>query len=123
MKLLLTYNFMYTISATPLFKTSLQRLKHFLTIKFSVDKATATIKLIKSKITSNLITQPCIAPISPRLLELGITHYRQYVIDEHNIVFYQINEKNKTVLLLAVMDSRQDIQKLLYELTILAQVD
>ena len=114
---------MYKLSATPLFKLSLQRLKHFLIIKFNSNKATATLKLIKNKIECNLNSQPYIAPVSPRLLELGITDYRQYIIDEHNIVFYQVNEATKTVLLLAVMDSRQDIQKLLYELTILVQVN
>lgn len=63
----------------------------------------------------NLPNNPYIAPISDRLIDLGIKDYRQGLIDEHNIVFYRVDEENKQIMLLTVMDSRQNIQKLLSE--------
>ena len=78
-----------------------------------------TKQLIKQHISEKLSENPYVAPISNRLVELGLSDYRQYIVDKHNLVFYKINEDRKEVVLLAAMDSRQSIQKLLYELTLL----
>lgn len=110
---------MYQIVATPVFKSSLKRFRYFLENKYSLKFASKTIKDIKKRINENLSHNPEIAPISNRLVDLGITKYRQYKVDQHNLVFYRIDEEEKTVILLAVIDSRQSIQKLLFELTVL----
>lgn len=110
----------YKIVASPIFKISLQRLVYFLAHKHSNKRAQLIKKNIRQKIEQDLIKNPKIAPISNRLIELGISQYRQYSLDEHNILFYQLDELNHTINLLAVIDSRQDIQKLLYEITLLA---
>ncbi len=109
----------YKIVATTVFKSSLQRFRYFLENKYSKKLATDTIKRIKKRIHQNLSKNPEIAPISQRLVEMGITQYRQYTIDEHNLVFYRVDEGNKTVVLLAVMDSRQSVPKMLYEVVVL----
>lgn len=111
---------MYTIVASPTFKLCLKRLIHFLDIKYSTKYARDTKQKIKESILKNLLNNPHIAPISERLIDLGIKEYRQYVINDKNIVFYRIDEENKMIILLAVMDSRQSIQKLLSEALLLS---
>jgi toxin ParE1/3/4 len=109
---------MYSIEASPAFKLSLERLMSFLERKYSAELAKTTKKQIKSNIKSTLVQQPFLAPVSPRLLDMGIEVYRLLIIDNHNLVFYKVHEESKTVSLLAVMDSRQSIENLLYEIMI-----
>lgn len=111
---------MYEVVATPAFKLCLDRLICFLETKYSPRKAQAIKSKIKKKLATNLPENPHIAPISNRLIELGIKDFRQYPVDEHNMVFYRINEDKKQLVLLAVMDSRQNIQKLLLEVMLLS---
>jgi toxin ParE1/3/4 len=111
---------MYSIEASPAFKITLNRLLAFLERKYSVELAKHTKTSIKSKVKTTLSHQPLSAPISPRLLELGIAEYRQLVIDDHNIVFYKVDKALKIVTLLAVMDARQSIEKLLFEVMLMA---
>ena len=111
---------MYEIVVSPTFKLCLNRLIQFLEVKYSVEKAHQTKVLLKQSISTQLCKDPYIAPVSGRLIELGITDYRKELIDKHNVVFYRINEKNKQVILLAVMDTRQSIQKLLHEVMLLS---
>ena len=111
---------MYEVVATPAFKLCLDRLICFLKTKYSPRKAQAIKSKIKKKLTINLSENPHIAPISNRLIELGIKDFRQYPVDEHNMVFYRINEDKKQIVLLAVMDGRQNIQKLLLEVMLLS---
>ncbi len=109
---------MYKVVASPAFKASLKRFTYFLENKHSKKLAADTVKTIRQKIEQNLAQNPEIAPVSERLVELGINRYRQYRIDEHSLVFYILDEKEKTVLLLAVMDSRQSVEKLLFEVMV-----
>ena len=111
---------MYKIVASPTFKICLKRLIHFLTTKYSSTLALETKQVIKKSVLENLPINPYIAPISDRLIDLGIKDYHQYLIDEHNIVFYRIDEANKRVILLLVMDSRQNIQKLLSDVMLIS---
>jgi len=111
---------MYKIVASPSFKLCLKRLVHFLSMKYSSNLALETKQKIKRAVLKYLPDNPHIAPISDRLIDLGIKDYRQYLIDEHNIVFYRIDEPNKRVILLLVMDSRQKIQKLLSDIILLS---
>ncbi|WP_196140658.1 hypothetical protein [Aliikangiella sp. G2MR2-5] len=109
----------YQITASPVFKLSLQRLCFFLEKKHSKKLADKTRQSIRSSIETKLTTSPLSVPISERLIELGITRYRQLMVDKHNLIFFAVDEENRTVMLLAVMDSRQSIQKLLYEVNLL----
>ena len=111
---------MYKIVTSPIFKICLDRLVHFLEHKHSITKASETKQIIKKSILDNLSENPEIAPISQRLVKLGIKDYRQYMLDKHNIVFYRIDKANKKIILLAVMDSRQNIQKLLSEVMLIS---
>jgi len=111
---------MYEIVATPAFKLCLDRLMHFLETKYSSQKAQNTKLPIKNVLAENLSQNPHIAPISDRLIDIGVKDYRQHPVDEHNMVFYRINEYKKRVVLLAVMDSRQNIQKLLLDVLLLS---
>ena len=111
---------MYEVVATPTFKLCLDRLIHFLETKYSPQKARKTKSYIKKVLAENLSLNPHIAPVSGRLMDIGIRDYRQYPVDEHNMVFYRINEDKKQVVLIAVMDSRQSIQKLLLEVLLLS---
>ena len=111
---------MYEVVATPIFKLCLDRLIHFLTTKYSAQNAQKTKSFIKKTLAKNLSVNSHIAPISGRLIDLGIKDYRQYTVDEHNIVFYRINEDKKQVVLIAVMDNRQSIQKLLQDVMLLS---
>lgn len=109
----------YTLVASPLFKLSQQRLAAFLTEKYSSALAQNTMASIKQRIKQDLTSHPTLAPISERLLALGIADYRQWQIDQHNLLFYQLDEQKQRIELLLLMDSRQNLQKLLFELMLL----
>lgn len=109
----------YLIQATPVFKITLQRLSAFLTKKYNAQKANAVIVAIKLQINQILSDNPHSAPVSERLAELGIADYRQLLVDQHNLVFFRVDEDSKLIVLLAIMDSRQSIEKLLFETNIL----
>ncbi len=111
---------MYEVVATPAFKLCLDRLIYFLETKYSPKKALKTKSHIKKVLAENLSQNPHIAPVSNRLIDIGIRDYRQYPVGEHNMVFYRINEDKKQVVLVAVMDSRQSIQKLLLDILLLS---
>ena len=111
---------MYKIVATPTFKLCLDRLIYFLETKYSPKKAQQTKAYIRKVLAEDLSQNPHIAQVSNRLIDIGIRDYRQYPVDEHNIVFYRINEDKKRVVLIAVMDSRQSIQKLLLDVLLLS---
>ena len=111
---------MYEILASPFFKITLKRLIDFITAKHSKALAEETRQFIKKAILDNLPTNPYFAPVGSRLIDLGIKEYRQYQIDQHNTVFYRVYEAHKVFVLLAVMDRRQSIQKLLSEVLLLA---
>jgi toxin ParE1/3/4 len=110
---------MYTVIASDVFKHSLNRLYSFLSKKYGEDVAREQKKALQSNINSKLCANPHIAPVSDRLLSLGMPEYRQWCTDEHNILYFKINEKTNQIELLAVMDSRQSTQKLLFEIMLL----
>lgn len=110
---------MHTIVASQTFKSSVQRFRAFLSYKYGDEFAEQQVLLVRHNIAHHLAGNPDIAPISSRLLEIGITEYRQWLIDKHNLVFYKVEQGSKEVHLLALMDSRQNIQKLLFELMLL----
>jgi len=110
---------MYKIVASPTFKLCLNRLVYFLTKKYSSKCALDTKQHIRKAI-GYLADNPYLAPVSERLIDLGIKEYHQYLVDENNIVFYHVDEDKHQVILLAVMDSRQSIQKLLSEVMLLS---
>lgn len=106
---------MYEIVVSPAFKVCLDRLFSFLERKYSYEKARETKEKIRIAIEDKLGNNPQLAPVSSRLIDLGIGEFHQFVIDDHNLVFYRVDESNKQIRLLAVMDARQSIQKLLSE--------
>ena len=110
---------MYTVVASEVFKHSLNRLYAFLSKKYGEDVARKNKKALRNNIRRKLRANPHIAPVSDRLLALGMAEYHQWCIDEHNILYFKINEQNKQIELLAVMDARQSIQKLLFEIMLL----
>ena len=110
---------MYTLVASDVFKHSLSRLRAFLSKKNDEEFAGKQIASLRNKLERKLCANPYIAPVSDRLLSLGMSEYRQWCVDEHNILYFKINEENKQIELLAIMDARQSIQKLLFEITLL----
>ena len=108
----------YVILATPIFKFTLRRLSAFLTRKYGDKKAREVRLLIRKTVNRELSTNPQKAPVSNRLLDIGLSDHREYRVDDHNLVFFRIDDELNTVILLAVMDARQEISKLLYEANI-----
>jgi toxin ParE1/3/4 len=109
----------YTVVASAVFKHSLSRFIAFLSKKYGEEFALAQKKSLRENIEKTLCSTPYIAPISDRLLSLGISEYRQWSLDKHNIIYFKINEEKQQIELLAIMDSRQSIQKLLYDVMLL----
>lgn len=109
----------YEIVATSVFKLTLARFSAFLTRKYSKKLSSETRIMVKAYLKEKLTTNPYLAPPSERLLDLGIKNYRQLTIDSHNLVFYQVDESSRKIILLAIMDSRQDVKKLLHEVNLL----
>lgn len=110
---------MYTAVASNVFKHSISRLRAFLSKKYDDEFAGNQIESIRNDIQNKLCTNPYIAPVSERLLALGMSEYRQWCVDEHNILYFRIREESSQIELLAVMDARQNIQKLLFEIMVL----
>lgn len=110
----------YQLVATPVFKQSLKRLRQFLASHQGGDFAASNQCALQEKIARILPTQPRLAPVSERLAALGVVGYRQWFVDGHNVIFYRLDEAGERIILLLVMDSRQDIQTLLYDLLVLA---
>ena len=104
---------------TTVFKLCLKKLDALLTRKFNQNVASDAKQAIKSKVKSQFSGNPYSAPHSDRLLELGLTEYRQPLVDSHNVVFYRVDESTKTIFLLLVIDSRQYLKKLLFEVNVL----
>ena len=111
---------MYKVIASDIFKSSVQRFRSFLAYKYGDEFAQQQITLVKQTIQEILPDNSEIAPISSRLLEIGVSDYRQWLIDKHNLIFYKIDKKNNEVHLLALIDSRQNIQKLLFEVMLIS---
>jgi len=110
----------YKIVTTKVFIQSLARLSSFLTRKYSNQFSKKQINIIKQAIADKLVETPFIAPPSERLLDLGVYQCRQWSIDNHNLLFYRVDEVNEQIILLAIIDSRQNIEKLLYEIVLLS---
>lgn len=110
----------YRIIASPVSRLSVQRLKGFLSHHYSTELAEKTLHEVQQKVGQALSKHPHIAPVSERLLELGVQHYRQWHIDQHNIVFYRLDGSRKVVELLLIMDARQSLRKLLFEVNLLS---
>lgn len=109
----------YRVVASPLFKLSLQRFRAFLARSNSSQFALNTTLIIKHRIEQEPPENPELAPVSERLFDLGLTEYRQWALDEHNVVFYKVHSTQCRIELLLIMDSRQSVRKLLFELNLL----
>ncbi|WP_194756323.1 hypothetical protein [Aliidiomarina indica] len=109
----------YSIVASPVFRVSLVRFRSFIEHNYSAALAEGVVTKIKTKIKQQLSANPSIAPISERLLNLGIADYRQWCVDDFNLVFYRVDEVNHQVELLALISAKQSIRKLLFEVNLL----
>lgn len=109
----------YSLTFSPVFKITLQRLCRFLERKFSPELSESTRKSIKKALTKKLPDNPFCGPVSNRLLDLGVGGYRQLNVDEHNIVIYRVDEEAKVISILLVFDARQSLQKLLLDVNLL----
>ena len=107
----------YEIIATPVFKLTLRKLCSFLSSKYGSDTASQVRETIKQRVIS-LAENPRSAPVSDRLEALGLTDYRQLLVDSHNLIYYRVDEGTKKVILVVAMDSRQSLEQLLFEVTI-----
>lgn len=92
----------------------------FLNRKHGAALVMQTRDLIKLRVTE-LSSNPYAGPVSDRLAALGFTQYRQLLIDQHNLVCYRVDEAAHKIVLVLVMDSRQSIEQLLYETTIILE--
>ena len=68
---------MYTPVASNVFKHSVGRLRAFLSKKYDDKLAGKQIESLRNDIEGKLCTNPYIAPVSERLLALGMPEYRQ----------------------------------------------
>lgn len=107
----------YEIIATHVFKQTLRKLCSFLSSKYGSDTASQARATIKQRVML-LSENPHSAPVSDRLEALGLTDYRQLLVDSHNLIYYRVDESSKKVILVAAMDSRQSLEQLLFEVTI-----
>jgi len=108
---------LYEIVATPVFKITLRKLCNFLSMKYGAEIASQTRQTIRQRV-SLLPENPNLGLVSDRLEALGFSDYRQLSIDTHNIVYYRVNTVLDKIILVGVIDPRQSIEKLLYEVTI-----
>lgn len=112
-------NSTFKLVASPVFRISLNRFKAFLNARVGDESTTRVVENIKSRLKEDLEPNPYLAPISERLLALGLNEYRLFMIDEHNLVIYRVDELQHEIVLLLIMDSRQSLRKLLFEVNLL----
>lgn len=110
---------LYRVEASRVFKLSIQRFRSFIEQSYSESTADNVIANIKAKIREQLPVNPKVGPISERLLALGVSDYRQWLVDDHNLVFYKVDEANQNVELFLLMSTKQSIRKLLFEINLL----
>ena len=60
------------------------------------------------------------APVYSRLLDISVIDYRQGFMHEFHLIFDNIDNHNSEGHLLALIDSGQNIQKLLFERVLLS---
>ncbi|KPD20435.1 hypothetical protein [Idiomarina zobellii] len=109
----------YRVEASRVFKLSTRRFRSFIEHNYSESIADKVIANIKDRIKEQLPVNPKIGPISERLLSLGVADYRQWLVDDYNLVFYKVDEANQKVELLLLMSTKQNIRKLLFEVNLL----
>ncbi len=109
----------YQLAFSPVFKITLKRLCHFLARKYSQDLASKTKLAIQKGIKEKLLSDPFNGPVCDRLLDLGVTGYRQLIIDKHNLVIYKVDKSHQKVIVLLVFDSRQSVEKLLSDVNLM----
>ena len=109
----------YVVEASRVFKLSTRRFRSFIEHNYSEAIADKVIANIKHRIKEQLPVGPKIGPISERLLSLGMADYRQWLVDDYNLVFYKVDEANQKVELLLLMSTKQNIRKLLFEVNLL----
>lgn len=102
----------FQVVYTPVFKKTLSRLWYFLSHNYSEELANDVREQIRKSINKKLAINPFLGSVSERLMSIGIKQYRQFLVAEHNLIFYKV-EKDKLVIL-AVMDTRQNISDVLY---------
>lgn len=102
----------FQVIYTPVFKSTLSRLCYFLSHNYSEELANNVREQIRNSINKKLAINRFLGAVSERLMSIGIKEYRQFMVAEHNLIFYKI-EKDKLVIL-AVMDTRQNISDVLY---------
>ena len=109
---------MIKTTATHAFALSVARLRRFLSFRYSSELADQTLAKTEIKVAKVLTELPEIAPFSERLMVLGASDYRQWQIDDHNLLFYAYDQTAQTIELLFIIDSRQDLQQALFELNL-----
>ena len=107
----------YEVVASPVFHTSLKKLCAFLRRKHDERVAEQTRDTIQRRVVE-LSNDPYLAPVSDRLVALGLIEYRQLLVDQHNLIFYRVDNQERKVILITAIDSRQSIEQLLYEVNI-----
>nr|WP_136250291.1 type II toxin-antitoxin system RelE/ParE family toxin [Ningiella ruwaisensis] len=98
---------------TPLFVNTLAKLQYFLSANYSEELALNTLNEIEQKIREVLHPNPFLGAVIPELQEIGICSYRKFIIDKHNVLFYKLEDKS--LIILAIMDMRQNINDVLYD--------
>lgn len=109
----------YSVVASHVFKLTLRKHQSFLRRKFSGELAAKTKSRIKQAVVEQLGCNPYLGRQSDRLLTIGLYDYREWLIDDHNLVLYRVDDEQKTVVLLLILDTRQSLQKLLFEVNLL----
>lgn len=109
----------YSLTFSPVFKFTLKRLDAFLSRKYSSDLAQTTRQEIRNDLLNVLPENPFIGPVCDRLIELGVTGYRQWLVGKHNTVIYRVDEDAAKIIVLLVFDNRQSIRKLLSEINLI----
>ncbi|MCK7459060.1 hypothetical protein [Idiomarina aminovorans] len=67
--------------------------------------------------TNKFGDNPLQFPISHELETLGITDYRVVLVDNYKLLF-RLNEEDRTSYVMAFLRQKQNIQELLYQITI-----
>jgi toxin ParE1/3/4 len=101
---------MYTIIRTDTADSCLTSIILYIAEKFGNDTALEKLEEIEKRINT-LAENPYIG-IDPQYMILKRQGYKVLVM-EKNLVFYKINEMDKTVIIYAVTDFRQDYMKIL----------
>ncbi|WP_051786116.1 type II toxin-antitoxin system RelE/ParE family toxin [Endozoicomonas numazuensis] len=103
---------------TQTFLATAERVVDFLTPELGNHKSVSVINHVVERLEKRVLEHPVSCQVSPALIELGVTAYREYNIETFRVLYRSSNDQQK-IFVLALLHQKQDIKKLFHDIALL----